>query len=223
LSTLGKSIEKARLQKNMSRKALAKKIGMSERNILEIETGSKIVNSALLTRISKILGADIVDNQFGLVQETEIFSETKDTYKHSKKVESTSHNVISAFGNLIYSINVYDYSLLQVFDHISLPLENGKIEGHQKEKIAFIKITNQEMSGFRLCQDDTLLIYKNSQIKDDKISLIRYKNEYILRKIKKLTNDSILLIHHDGTLKSRKVSINEIEILGHAIKNLFYL
>lgn len=223
MSTLGKSIEKARLQKNMSRKALAKKIGMSERNILEIETGSKIVNSALLTRISKILGADIVDNQFGLVQETEIFSETKDTYKHSKKVESTSHNVISAFGNLIYSINVYDYSLLQVFDHISLPLENGKIEGHQKEKIAFIKITNQEMSGFRLCQDDTLLIYKNSQIKDDKISLIRYKNEYILRKIKKLTNDSILLIHHDGTLKSRKVSINEIEILGHAIKNLFYL
>jgi len=223
LSTLGKSIEKARLQKNMSRKALAKKVGMSERNILEIETGSKIVNSALLSRLSKILGADIVDNQFGLVQETELFSETKDTYKHSKKVESTSHNVISAFGNLIYSINVYDYSLLQVFDHISLPLENGKIEGHQKEKIAFIKITNQEMSGFRLCQDDTLLIYKNSQIKDDKISLIRYKNEYILRKIKKLTNDSILLIHHDGTLKSRKVSINEIEILGHAIKNLFYL
>lgn len=223
MSTLGKSIEKARLQKNMSRKALAKKVGMSERNILEIETGSKIVNSALLSRLSKILGADIVDNQFGLVQETELFSETKDTYKHSKKVESTSHNVISAFGNLIYSINVYDYSLLQVFDHISLPLENGKIEGHQKEKIAFIKITNQEMSGFRLCQDDTLLIYKNSQIKDDKISLIRYKNEYILRKIKKLTNDSILLIHHDGTLKSRKVSINEIEILGHAIKNLFYL
>lgn len=223
MSTLGKSIEKARLQKNMSRKALAKKVGMSERNILEIETGSKIVNSALLSRLSKILGADIVDNQFGLVQETELFSETKDTYKRSKKVESTSHNVISAFGNLIYSINVYDYSLLQVFDHISLPLENGKIEGHQKEKIAFIKITNQEMSGFRLCQDDTLLIYKNSQIKDDKISLIRYKNEYILRKIKKLTNDSILLIHHDGTLKSRKVSINEIEILGHAIKNLFYL
>jgi len=224
VSTLGKEIEVARINKNFTRKALAKKVGLSEKNILDIETGSKIVNSETLKRIAKALDTDFVDNLFSIAT-IESSSQEKDSYPVTSKrgVPSESVEVVSAFGNLVYNVSIYDYSLVQVFGRLPFVLENNKIEGHAKEKIFALKIMDNSMSGMRIRQDDTLILYRNTIWKEDSISLIRWNNQFLIRKIKKLDDSHFLLLFHDGELKSRKVPAKEIEFLGHAIKNIISL
>ena len=58
MSRLGDTIRGARLKKAMTPKALAKKCGVSESFIVEVESGRRIVSDDQAQRILKVLGVD---------------------------------------------------------------------------------------------------------------------------------------------------------------------
>lgn len=58
MSRLGETIRNARIQAKMTEKALAKKCGMAEGVIKDIESGRRIVSDDQAQRILKILGVE---------------------------------------------------------------------------------------------------------------------------------------------------------------------
>ena len=61
MSRIGDKIRNARQVKKMTQKQLAKKLGVSEKFINEVEIGKRIANQDIIDRLSKILGKEIND------------------------------------------------------------------------------------------------------------------------------------------------------------------
>jgi len=61
VSRVAEKIKSLRLEAGMSQKALAKKLGVAESFINDVELGRKIINENMIKRISKIFNKDIND------------------------------------------------------------------------------------------------------------------------------------------------------------------
>ena len=56
MSRVGENIKKVREASGLSAKALAKKMGVSESFLVELEGGRRVINEAMLQRFSKVVG-----------------------------------------------------------------------------------------------------------------------------------------------------------------------
>lgn len=54
MSRVGEKIKEARLKSGMTQKALAKKLGVAEKYINEVEMGRKVVQESFIDRAAKI-------------------------------------------------------------------------------------------------------------------------------------------------------------------------
>ena len=61
MSRVGERIKSVREKSGLTQKALAKKLGVAEKFINEVETGRKILNEALIEKVSKVLNTDLND------------------------------------------------------------------------------------------------------------------------------------------------------------------
>ena len=61
MSRIGDKIKEARLKANIPQKALAKKLGVSEKYINEVEMGRKVAQESFINKASKILNVDLND------------------------------------------------------------------------------------------------------------------------------------------------------------------
>ena len=61
MSRVGEKIKEARLKSGMTQKALAKKLGVAEKYINEVEMGRKVVQESFIDRAAKILKVDLND------------------------------------------------------------------------------------------------------------------------------------------------------------------
>ena len=61
LSRIGDKIKEARLKANIPQKALAKKLGVSEKYINEVEMGRKVAQESFINKASKLLNVDLND------------------------------------------------------------------------------------------------------------------------------------------------------------------
>ena len=61
MSRVGEKIKEARLKSGMTQKVLAKKLGVAEKFINEVETGRRIVQESFIDKAAKILNADLND------------------------------------------------------------------------------------------------------------------------------------------------------------------
>ena len=61
MSRVGEKIKDARIKSGMTQKALAKKLGVAEKFINEVETGRRIVQESFIDKASKVLNTDLND------------------------------------------------------------------------------------------------------------------------------------------------------------------
>ncbi|WP_461206563.1 S24 family peptidase [Clostridium sp. DL1XJH146] len=217
MSRLGDQLRKARLDSKMSEKALAKKIGASEKFIKEVESGKKVINEQMIDKISKILGKNL--NDISLDFEDEAPTD-RVPVNRAKKVESP--NVAlgkvqdvwnDAFSSVLKSVPIYDYSLNNILGKKQLPVESNKIEGHAKDKVLYLKVLDDDMIGFRINKNDIAFGVITNQIFNNSICLIQKGNERYIRQIKKLNNNQILLVSNKGSLRTETVTDKEIQVL----------
>ena len=70
MSRAGEKLKDIRVKLGLSQKALAKKMGVAESFINEVETGRKILNEAMMNKLSIIAGKDINDITMSIEEET---------------------------------------------------------------------------------------------------------------------------------------------------------
>ena len=90
MSRVGQRIKDARLKSGMSQKMLAKKLGVAEKYINDVETGRKVVQESFIDKAAKILNTDL--NDINMVVTDEALMEERKTLEVNKKPKKIRTN-----------------------------------------------------------------------------------------------------------------------------------
>lgn len=237
MSRIGQEINKLRLQKGLSPKQLAKALGVSENFVLDIESGKKIISDDMIGRVSKALDFEL--GPIGLFA-----SEDKQADKYTGAGKASIPATVTAsvrqqagaaqskvnlnqpvqevwddaFGNILKTVPVYDYRMDKLIEKKLLPIEKNKVEGFQKEKVFYLNIEDNDMTGFRIAKGDRALSILTGEIDADGIYFIEYNGSRAVRQVKKLQADKLLLVSNKGTLITETISTKSIKVIARLVK-----
>lgn len=214
MSRVGERIKEAREKSGMTQKALAKKLGVAEKFVNEVETGRKIINESLISKVSKILNTDLNDINM-VVTDEELQKELK-AEKQLRQTKPADVNEVwnQAFGSVLKNVPIYDYSLAQVKGYKQLATASNKIDGHTANKVFYLKIENNDMTGYRIQENDLALCYSIKEIENNSICLVEFNGKRVIRQIKKLDNVKALLISNNGSMRTETANIKEVKAIA---------
>ncbi|MFA9396670.1 MAG: multiprotein-bridging factor 1 family protein [Clostridiaceae bacterium] len=211
MSRIGENISKKRIEKKLSAKQLAKKLGVNEKFILEVESGRKVINEGLISRISKVLDTDLNDISMNYDVEEEKSEKIKPNKIEKRDINESFKE---AFNLVFKEVNIYDYCLNEVKGTRKLPIENNKIEGFPVDKVFYIEIEKDDMLGFRMAKGDLALCHKVGEAKNDSICLIEVGEKRAIRQIKYIDSNNILLISNKNSINTENINKNQMKIIG---------
>ena len=214
MSRVGEKIKMAREKSGMSAKVLAKKLGVAEKFIIEVEMGRRVAQESFIDRAAKVLNVDL--NDISMVVTDEALMEEKKALKEipKKKVEVHSEVWTDAFSSVLKNVPIYDYSLSKNKGFKEMPVHSNKIEGYPQDKVCYVEIEDDEMSGFRIMKGDLAFAHSIKEISNNGIFLLDYKGKRKVRQIKNLGNSKILLISNSGSLITETMEIKEVNIIA---------
>lgn len=214
MSRVGERIKEAREKSGMTQKALAKKLGVAEKFVNEVETGRKIINESLISKVSKVLNTDLNDINM-VVTDEELQKELKaEKQVRQRKPAEVNEVWNQAFGSVLKNVPIYDYSLAQVKGYKQLATASNKIDGHTANKVFYLKIENNDMTGYRIQENDLALCYSIKEIENNSICLVEFNGKRVIRQIKKLDNVKALLISNNGSMRTETANIKEVEAIA---------
>ena len=210
MSRVGEKVKSARTEAGLSQKQLAKKLGVAESFIKEVEQGTKVINESLMSRISKALGKDL--NDVSMSFEEEIYKEEPAKKElRPKNVEKVNDVWSDALGSVLKSVPVYKYDLNKVLATRQLPLISNKIEGYGQDKVFFLEIEEDDMIGYRIAKGDIAFAHLTGEIENNAICLIDYNGTRAIRQIKKLDATKLLLVSNRGSVRTETVGNKDIK------------
>ena len=104
-----------------------------------------------------------------------------------------------------------------------VPVENGRIEGANPDKVFFYLAPDDSMRGFRIHRGDIVLTVPANSPVDGAIMLLNYNEHRYLRKIKVLDDRTVMLQHYDREYEAETVPMNEIGFLSRCVRVTFEL
>ncbi|WP_297522220.1 helix-turn-helix transcriptional regulator [uncultured Clostridium sp.] len=226
---VGEQILKVRTSKGVTQKVLGKKLGVNEKFINDVEQGKKIINEALITKIGKVLGVDL--NDVGMVvsdadldREKELARDTVvQSANRPVKKEEVNEVWSQAFGSNLKNVPILNYDLNKAVGHRQLSMSSNKIDGHTSDKVFYVKIEQNDMTGFRIQKGDLALCYKINTIENNTIALVEHKGERMIRQIKKLDSMKVLLVSNGGSMMTQTATIKELKPIATLYKVEFDL
>ena len=70
------------------------------------------------------------------------------------------------------------------------------------------------MSGFRMIKDDIVFGHLVKEASKNGLFLIEYDNKRVIRQIKNLGGQKLLLIGNDGSAKTETIQMNEVKVIA---------
>jgi transcriptional regulator with XRE-family HTH domain len=218
VSRVGENIKRLRNEAGLTQKALAKKLGVAEGFVNEVESGRKVINESLIDRISKVLGKEINDVAMSVEVESGIEEvHSPKSYKadvKAKKTPEVQEVWSSAFGSVLREIPVYDYNMSKVLSKRLLPVQNNKIEGYAQDKVFYLEIENDDMIGLRVSKGDIAFAHIAHEVENNGVFLLEYSSKRVIRQIKKLDNTKVLLVSNKGSLITETASIKDVKVIA---------
>lgn len=225
MSRVGENIKKVRESSGLSAKALAKKMGVSEGFLIDVEAGRRVVNESMIQRFSKILGKNV--SELGLDSfETAVFKEEKETQRQARVREVQPKKPAApapprernelwdqAFGSNLKNIPVYDLTFKDPVGQMLYPVEEGKIRGVAAEKAVLLRQDSDELSGYGILKGSLLLGTPVREIHQNGFYLISRNGANQLRKIRMLGNANVLLLRSTDREISETVALKEVRAL----------
>lgn len=221
MSRAGEKLKDIRIKLGLSQKALAKKMGVAESFINEVETGRKILNETMLSKLSKLAGKDINDITMSIEEETTMedvdikaggFKTNKTPLvKASAEVNDVWNNALSS---VLKTVPIYKYDLKEVVGSRQMPVISNRIEGYALDKVLYLEIEDDDMIGFRMSRGDIAFAHLTHELENNSICLLEINSERVIRQIKKLDNSKVLLVSNRNTLKTETVYIKNINIIA---------
>ena len=237
MSRLGDLIRMERLRAKLTPKQVAKKCGVSESYLLAVEAGTKIIADDQARRILKSIGLrEQTEAEFSLddiaatVDLAQVqpqmarAAQPKPKPREAEVVASTEEEKgvagsvwLDALSSVLKRVPVMN-AVLQPSDYVLLPIQNGKIEGANPEKVFYYAAPDDSMRGFRIHAGDRVLVVPTQSPVDGAVMLVEYNSHRYLRKVKVLPGMNVLLQAYDREYDAQTAGVNEMTFLGRAIR-----
>lgn len=221
MSRVGDMIKKTRTERGLTQKQLAKKCGLSESYITDIESGKRVINENLIKRISGILGRDINEPLYEAEDEDEIETEQEEIRpKAEPRVPNAEWQ--SAFSSVIKDIPVFTIEMDKAAEYKHLPVIDRKVEGYNPDKLVFMRVPDNSLAGFRVRKGDLLMIALGGECSTG-FYLMEYDGQRVIRQTKLLGNGKVLIVSSNGEISTETKDLKDIKVLGHCIRAEFKL
>ena len=220
MSRLGDMIKQERLRAGWSHKQLAKKSGVSEKFLVEVEAGTRIIADTQATRILKVLGktsefiADFEGKADGVPTPEPVRAAPRPA-PAAKKPAAPTDAWVNALGGLMRAVPVRDAAGRDVDSRI-LPVQSGRIEGVVAEKVFYLVAPDDSMMGYRIRKGDRVLILPATVLVDNAVLLFQSEGLYYLRKVKIQDGGRVLLQWYDYEPHSEVVPAKQLTLVGRA-------
>ena len=221
MSRVGDEIARMRIAKGLSQKQLAKQAGVAESYISDVESGKRVLQDQLISRITKILGgvigSEIPDEKETLpgsngavkpihlpnsvpshrgVPKTEIVYSTFDA---SSKLQQDAKTTWSdAFSQMLKDVPIYDISMKKQLSTRTMPVLEGKIDGYPKEKVFYVEAEDNDMIGYRIQRTDLVLAVHTNAATENGYYLIELRDKYLMRQLKLQPGGMVQITAHKG-------------------------
>lgn len=217
MSRVGSEIGRLRKEAGMTQKQLAKMVGVTERFIDEVENGKRVMKSDLIARVSKALRQEAGKLELYDEEEVRLRPEPDKTVK--KVIEKPVQEIwTDALAGVIMTVPVYDYKMDKAVTTKQLPIIANKVEGCPKDKVFYLMAQDNGMSGFRIMKGDLVLSYSVHEIEKDGMYFMEQGDKRMMRQIRKLDKDKLLLVSNSGSLNTETVSMKEVRIVARLLR-----
>ena len=236
MSRLGDLIRLERTRQGLTHKQVARKCGVSDKYLMEVEAGTRIIADDQARRILKTMGfsqkteaeftlddiAATVDLQSAVPQLTKAAEAKKPTSAKEKQEASPDPGVsgsiwLDALSGVLKHVPVYNAVMKEV-GHRLLPITNGKIEGAAPDKVYYFMAPDNDLRGFRVQRGDLLLVVPAQGAVDGAIMLLQTPQGRVLRKIKRVNDYQAMLQKYDEAFESEIRNYNEITFVGRCVR-----
>ena len=241
MSRLGDLIRTERIRQKLTPKQVAKKCGVSESYLLAVEGGTRIIADDQARRILKAIGlkqqneaeftlddiaatVDLVQVQPKMAEALKKKPERKEAELAASTVEeSVAGSVwLDALQSVLKRVPVMN-AVMKPVSYKLVPVENGRIEGANPDKVFYYLAPDDSMRGFRIHKGDIVLTVPANCPVDGAIMLLNYNEHRYLRKIKVLDDRTVMLQSYDREYEAETVPMNEIGFLARCVKVTFEL
>lgn len=217
MSRVGVKIQDARNKKGIPLKQLAKKLGVSEGFLSDVENGRKILSEDHIKRIEKVLNINLDDDIFSEVEEP-VENLKVENLKQPEKSGTINKQWEDAFSHILKKIPVYDINFKEIYDYKFLPIIDRKIEGYNPEKVVYMVVPDDSMRGFRIHKGDKIMAFLNPEIVNNSIALVEIDGKRAIRQIKRLDSSKALVISHSNDLKTETRDVKSFNVIGRCMK-----
>ena len=241
MSRLGDLIRTERIRRKLTAKQVAKKCGVSESYLLAVEAGTRIIADDQARRILKTMGlkqqteaeftlddiaatVDLAQVQPKMAEALKKKPEKKEAeLAASSDEEGVAGSVwLDALQSVLKRVPVMN-AVMKPVSYRLVPVENGRIEGANPEKVFFYLAPDDSMRGFRIHRGDVVLTVPAQSPVDGAVMLLNYKEHRFLRKIKVLDDRTVMLQSYDREYEAETVSISDVGFLSRCVRVTFEL
>ena len=241
MSRLGDLIRTERIRHKMTPKQVAKKCGVSESYLVAVEAGTRIIADDQARRILKAIGLkqqtvaeftlDDIAATVDLAQVQPKMAEVLKKKPEKKEAELAASSEdegvagsvwLDALQSVLKRVPVMN-AVMKPVSYKLVPVENGRIEGANPDKVFFYLAPDDSMRGFRIHRGDIVLTVPANSPVDGAIMLLNYNEHRYLRKIKVLDDRTVMLQHYDREYEAETVPMNEIGFLSRCVRVTFEL
>ena len=241
MSRLGDLIRTERLRAKMTPKQVAKKCGVAESYIIAVEAGTRIIADDQARRILKTIGlreqteadfslddiaatVDLAAAAPAMAQSVAAKPRTPsrlvrpDEDAPAEKDSGVTGSVwLDALTSVLKRVPVMN-AVMKPVDHRLVPIQGGKIEGANPDKVFYYLAPDDSMRGFRIHAGDIALIVPAQSPVDGAVMLIEHNSHRYLRKVKKLDGFQVLLQSYDREYDAETVQLSECSFIGRVVK-----
>ena len=241
MSRLGDLLMLERTRQNLTRKQVARKCGVSERYLKDVEEGRRIIRDDEARRILRTLGtsqrneaefsldeiAATVDLSTLAPQKSEppkpqaapaqSSASAQSAPAAPRSAEEQSGIWLDALSSVLKPVPVMNAGWIQVSRRM-VPIQDGKIEGAKPDRVVYFLAPDDSMRAMRIEKGDLVLVVPQTLPVDGAIMLVEYGAHRCLRRIKLLGDSRILLQSGDRDLDAEALHISEIKLVGRAVR-----
>lgn len=234
MSRLGDLIHLERTRRNLTPKQVAKMCAISEKYLLDVEQGKRIIADDQARRILKNMGlkhqteadfslddiASTVDLHTAAPQlpmkEPEYPPAPKPVASLPADDLQTGGIWLDALSSVLRQVPVYN-AAWQVVDHRTLAASGGKIEGGAADKALYFLAPDDSMRGFRVMRGDLVLVVPAGSPIDDAIMLVKWLDYCAIRKVK-VAGDTVLFLSYDKEIDTQTVPLSAVQFVGRCVR-----
>ena len=238
MSRLGDLIRLERTRQKLTYKQAARKCGVSEKYLEEVESGRRIIQDDQARRILKTMGmqqqteadftlddiAATVDLQSAMPAIAQAAEKklTKKEKREGTEDEASGEPVsgsiwLDALSGVLKHVPVMNAAMKEV-GHRLLPITNGKIEGANPDKVYYLTAPDNDLRGFRVMKGDLLLVVPAQAPVDGAIMVLDTPYGKILRKTVSMPNFQVMLQKFDQACESEITNLNAITCVGRCVR-----